>query len=200
MAEIVSAVPGNFSVLPRVYGPNVDGHVFPDQPIKLIADRQYPAMPAIIGNTAGETKSWADTAGPITDQESYATAIEKLFGPAARDRILGVYPANAYPTPRDAFARLSTDAEFTCPSRRVARALFQAQKEPVYRYLFNHGLENDPDLKALGPTHTVEHPFFFAWQGKYLPSAGDGVVQRYMVGYWTRMAKTGDPNGGIFQK
>jgi hypothetical protein len=51
----------------------------------------------------------------------------------------------------------------TCQSRRVARALFHAQKEPVYRYLFNHGLENDPELKALGPTHTVEHPFFFAW-------------------------------------
>jgi len=195
VAEIVSAVPGNFSVLPRVYGPNVDRHVFPDQPIKLIADRQYPPMPVIIGSTAGETKSWADTAGPVTDQESYAAAIEKLFGPAARDRILGVYPANAYPTPRDAFAQLSTDVEFTCQSRRVARALFHAQKEPVYRYLFNHGLENDPELKALGPTHTVEHPFLFAWQGKYRPSAIDRAVQRYMVGYWTRIAKTGDPNG-----
>ena len=48
----------------------------------------------------------------------------------------------------------------------------------------------------LGPTHTAEHPFFFAWQGKYLPSAGDRAVQRQMVGYWTRMAKTGDPNAG----
>jgi para-nitrobenzyl esterase len=196
VAEIVSAVPGNFSVLPRVYGPNVDGHVFPDQPIKLITDRQNPPMPVIIGNTAGETKSWADSAGPVTDQGSYAAAIEKLFGAAARDRILAVYPANAYPTPRDAFAQLTTDAEFTCQSRRVARALFQAQKEPVYRYLFNHVLENDPELKALGPTHTVEHPFLFGWQGKYRPSDTDRAVQRYLLGYWTRMAKTGNPNGG----
>ena len=36
MTEVVSAVPGNFSVLARIYGPNVDGHVFSDQPIKLI--------------------------------------------------------------------------------------------------------------------------------------------------------------------
>jgi para-nitrobenzyl esterase len=196
IAEIVSAVPGNFSVLPRVYGPNVDGHVFPDQPIKLITDRQYPPMAVIIGNTTGETKSWADSAGPVTDQSSYAAVIEKLFGAVARDRILAVYPANAYPTPRDAFARLTTDAEFTCQSRRVARALFHAQKEPVYRYLDNHVLENDPELEALGPTHTVEHPFFFAWQGKYRPSETDRRIQRYLVGYWTRMAKTGDPNGG----
>jgi len=196
VAEIISAVPGNFSVLPRVYGPNVDGHVFPDQPIKLIISRQYPPMPIIIGNTAGETKSWADSAGPITDQGSYATAIEKLFGAAARDRILAVYPANSYPTPREAFAQLTTDAEFTCQSRRVARALSQARKEPVYRYLFNHALENAPQLKALGPTHTIEHPFFFAWKGKYRPSETDRAVQRHMVGYWTRMAKTGDPAGG----
>ena len=98
--------------------------------------------------------------------------------------------------PRDAFAQLTTDAEFTCQSRRVARALFHAQTEPVYRYLFNYALENDSELKALGPTHTVEHPFFFAWQGKYRPSDADRAVQREMVGYWTRIAKTGDPNGG----
>ena len=196
LAEIISAVPGNFSVLPRVYGPNVDGHVFPDQPIKSITNRQYPPMPVIIGSTTGETKSWADSAGPITDEGSYGAAIYKLFGAHARDRILAVYPANAYPAPREAFAQLTTDSEFTCQSRRVARALFQAQKEPVYRYLFNHALENDPELKALGPAHTVEHPFFFAWQGKYRPSDTDLAVQRRVVGYWTRMATTGNPNGG----
>jgi para-nitrobenzyl esterase len=196
VTEIVSAVPGNFSVLPRVYGPNMDGHVFPDQPIKLIMSRQYPPMPMIIGNTTGETKSWADSAGQITDQASYSAAIDKVFGVSARDRILAVYPANQYPTPRDAFAQLTTDAEFTCQSRRVAQVLSQAQKEPVYRYLLNHVLENDPELKALGSTHTVEHVFFFAWQGKYRPSDPDRAVQRHVVGYWTRMAKTGNPNGG----
>jgi carboxylesterase type B len=183
------------TVLPRVYGPNVDGHVFPDQPIKLITNRQYPPMPVIIGNTTGETRSWADSAGAIIDEGSYAAAIDKLFGAPARDRILAVYPATAYPTPREAFAQLTTGSEFTCQSRRVARALFQAQKEPVYRYLFNYALENDPELKALGPTHTVEHPFFFAWQGKYRPSDNDRAVQRSVVGYWTRMVTTGNPNG-----
>jgi para-nitrobenzyl esterase len=51
-------------------------------------------------------------------------------------------------------------------------------------------------LKALGATHTVEHPFFFAWQGKYRPSDTDRAIQREMVGYWTRMAKTRNPNDG----
>lgn len=192
--EIVMAAPGNFSVLSRLYGPNVDGHVFPDQPIKLILATRYPAMPVIIGNTSGETGPWADTAGGITDEASYAAALDKLFGIAARERIIAVYPARAYSSPRAAFAQVTTDAEFTCQSRRVARALASSQRQPVYRYMFKHTLDNDPVLKARGASHTIEHPFLFAWQGKYRPSETDLAVQRLMTGYWTRMAKTGNPN------
>jgi para-nitrobenzyl esterase len=194
--EVVSAVPGNFSVLARVYGPNMDGHVFPQQPIQAIEQGHAPAMPVIIGNTAGETWGWADGAGKVTDEASYAAAIDKVFGAAARGAILALYPTSAFASPRHAFARLTTDAEFTCTSRRVARALARAQKAPVYRYVFEHALENDPELKALGPIHTIEHAFLFGWQGKYRPDGVDLAVQRQMVGYWSRMAKTGDPNGG----
>ena len=45
VVEIVSAVPGTFTVLPRLYGPNVDGHIFPDQPLKLIMEGKFPPMP-----------------------------------------------------------------------------------------------------------------------------------------------------------
>jgi len=194
--EVVSAVPGTFSVLPRLYGPNVDGHLFPDQPIKLIAQRRYPAMPVIIGNDAEETLGWADTAGQVTDETTYAGALDKVFGAAARERILQLYPASAYPSPRRAFMRATTDAEFTCKSRSVARVQAGAQKEPVYRYLFTHVLENDPQLKALGSAHTVEHLFLCGWRGTYRPSDVDRAVQKQLVGYWTRLAKTGNPNGG----
>src|SRR5262249_46457153 len=137
-----------------------------------------------------------DSAGKVTDEASYAAAIDKVFGTAAREQILKLYPPSAFASPRHAFAQLTTDAEFTCASRRVARALSRSQKMPVYRYLFAHSLENDPNQKALGPIHTVEHPFLFSWQGKYRPTDRDLVVQRQMVGYWTTMAKTGNPNGG----
>ena len=130
--------------------------------IKLIVEKRHPAMPVIIGTTSGETGPWADTAGRITDESSYAAAIDKVFGAAARERILAVYPASAYSSPRAAFAQVTTDAEFTCQSRRVARVFARAQREPVYRYLFNHPLDNDPALKALGANHTIEHPFLFA--------------------------------------
>jgi para-nitrobenzyl esterase len=193
--EVVAAVPGTFSVLARIYGPNMDGQVFPEQPIKAIEQKRFPPMPIVIGNTAGETWGWADSAGKVTDAASYAAAIDKVFGAAAREQILQLYPASAFASPRHAFTQLTTDAEFTCTSRRVARALSRAQNQPVHRYLFAHALENDPEQKALGPNHTVEHPFLFAWQGRYRPTEVDRMVQRQMVLYWTRLAKAGNPNG-----
>jgi para-nitrobenzyl esterase len=192
VVELVGAVPGTFGVLPRVYGPNVDGHVFPDQPLKLIAARKHYAMPIIIGTTSEETMGWVNSAGLVTDLASYSAAIEKAFGVNSRDAILAQYPVSAYSSPARAFVTLTTDALFSCQSRRVARALAAAQKEPVYRYMFGHELQNDPN----GASHTVEHPFFFGWRGKYRPTDADLTIQRRMIGYWTRMARTGNPNGG----
>ncbi|MES2932474.1 MAG: carboxylesterase family protein [Pseudomonadota bacterium] len=196
VTELVSAIPGTFTVFPRVYGPNMDGHVFPDQPLALIKQRKYPAMPVIIGNTASETMQFINAAGPVTDATSLASAVTKVFGVDQTERIVAQYPLTAYPTPRAAFVQLTTDAEFTCQSRRVARTFAGVQKAPVFRYLFTHTLENDPDQKALGAIHTVEHPFLFNWQGSYRPTATDLEVQKHMVGYWSRMAKKGNPNGG----
>jgi para-nitrobenzyl esterase len=194
VTDLVSAVPGYFSVLPRVYGPVMDGHVFPDQPIKRIAAHEVPAMPVIIGNTAGETLGWADTAGKVTDEASYEAAIDKVFGAATRPRILALYPMASYASPRVAFARVTTDAEFTCQTRRVARTLFRAQAQPVYRYYFDHTPANDPKLKAAGPAHTAEHPYLFAFQGTYRPDTSDLAIQKEMVAYWSSMAATGSPN------
>ena len=193
VTEIVKAVPGTFSVLARIYGPNMDGHVFPEQPIKIIAAQRHPPMPIIIGNTSRETWGWSST---VTDEASYAATIDKAFGATARDPILKLYPASAYSSPRAAFVQATTDAQFTCVSRRVARTFSKAQREPVFRFIFDHTLENDPQLKALGANHTIEHPFFFAWQGRYRPTETDLAVQRRIVGYWVRLAKSGNPNGG----
>lgn len=191
--DIVRAVPGTFGVLPRVYGPNVDGLVFPDQPRARIARRQHDDMPVIIGNSTLETNLFVNGLGPVPDEATYAAALTTVFkDPAAVSRILAVYPASGFASPRDALVRATTDAYFTCQSRRVARLLAKAQREPVYRYLFTHALNNDAEQKALGAVHTVEHPFFFSWQGSYRPDQADLSVQRLMVAHWTQLAKEGD--------
>jgi para-nitrobenzyl esterase len=189
--DIVEAVPGTFGVLPRIYGPNVDGHVFPAQPLAMIARGDYAAMPVIVGSSTQETMQFVNAVGPVTDAASYAGAIEKVFGAAARERVQSAYPLSAYSSPRAAFVKLTTDALFTCQSRRVARTLAAAQTQPVYRYLFAHSLENDPEQKALGAVHTIEHAFLFPWQGAYRPTENDLGVQRLMVRHWTGAARDG---------
>ena len=66
----------------------------------------------------------------------------------------------------------------------------------MYRYIFAHARESDPTLKAFGAGHTIEHTFIFPGLGKYQSTDSDRAVQRRMVGYWSRMARTGNPNGG----
>ena len=70
-----------------------------------------------------------------------------------------------------------------------------AQKAPVFRYMFAHGMENDPQLKAQGVNHTIEHAFLFPWE-RYQPTAADLTVQQRMIAYWTHIARDGNPNGG----
>jgi len=192
-AEVVRALPGTFGVLPRLYGPNVDRVVFPEQPLAAIQRGAHAHMPVIIGNDFEETMQFVNSVGPTTDAASYEASIAKTFGPGPVSRIVAAYPPGAQP--RQQLVRLTTDALFTCQSRRVARALSRTQQEPVYRYLFTHALENDPELKAQGSVHTVEHMFFFPWQGQYRPTEDDLRLQRLMVGWWTTMARSGSPAG-----
>ena len=192
--QIVGAVSGLTDIFPRVYGPNVDGHVFPDQPAKLLRAKRYTPMPVIIGNTADETRQFLNVIGPVPDPASYAAAVTKLFGPESRDAILARYPAARFASPRAALEAATTDAYFTCTTRRVARLLTSVQMAPVYTYFFKHALETDPQERARGAAHTVEHPFFFAWTGKYKPSDGERKLQDAMVFYWSNMAATGNPN------
>ena len=193
--QIVGAVRGVTDIFPRVYGPNIDGHVFTDQPIKLIRSKRYTPMPIIIGNTADETRGFVNAVGPVPDPATYAAAITRLFGAPSSDAILAHYPAASFPTPHLALEAATTDAYFSCTTRRVARLLTSVQDKPVYQYFFSHALETDPRAQAGGASHTLEHRFLFPWSGGYKPSDGERQLQESMLLYWSRMAQTGNPNG-----
>ena len=193
MADVVRAVPGSFGMQARLYGPVVDGRHVPEQPIAAIERGAHAAVPVIIGNTTQETMQWAGGMGPVSDAASYQAALAKVFGAEVTARIMAIYPLGAYPTPHAALMQLTTDSFFTCQSRRVARSLSRSQAQPVYRYLYAHGLDNDAEQRALGAVHTIEHVMFFPWQGRYQPTAADRAVQTAMVKRWAGFAATADP-------
>jgi len=188
--EVVRALATPNALSLRVYGPVMDGIVFPDQPRNRIEAGLAAEIPVIIGNTANETWFWLDLIEVVEDEATYAAAIRRLFGEYDQEKILTQYPAARYSSAREAWLRATTDAFFTCQSRRVARALADNSDAPVYRYLYDHTLPSRPDD---GPAHSSEHVLFF--QPKAAESPDDQRVSAQLVSYWANMAKYHDPNG-----
>ncbi|HNM41304.1 MAG TPA: carboxylesterase family protein, partial [Giesbergeria sp.] len=76
------------------------------------------------------------------------------------------YPASAYPTPRAAYVRLTTDSRFVCPSREIADGADAAQGPPVFRYFFQHR------PSALGAVHGLDVPYVFGTFGAIITPGG----------------------------
>jgi len=188
--ELLLALDTTAQLSPRVYGPVMDGMVFPDQPRTRIEAGLAARIPVIIGNTAEETWYWLDRIEVVEDEASYAAALRRLFGEDHQEDVLAQYPAARYSSAREAWLRATTDAFFTCQTRRVARALAADSGTPVYRYIFDHTLSSLPDS---GASHSQEHALFFQFKAGEGPE--DERVSAQLVSYWVNMAKYRDPNG-----
>ncbi|MDQ3334110.1 MAG: carboxylesterase family protein [Myxococcota bacterium] len=176
------------------YQPMIDGVVQTDQPQRVIAAGAHSQVPFMIGANADET---GNSAPAITTVAQYEALVRMQLGMAIGDMALQRYPASAFPTPRAAYVRLTTDSRFVCPSREIARSFDTGQTAPVYRYFFQYR------PTPLGAVHGLDVPFVFGtFDGivtpngtPYTPNATDLALQATIQGYWTRFARTGDPGG-----
>lgn len=186
----------SLGIVTTVFGPNVDGYVLPVAPIDALDSGQHNPVSFVIGANADETSTFGI---PITlTEDEYQLAVQTVFDPSQTDAVLAQYPVNAYGSPRDALVAATTDAQFVCPARRIARSAANHQNPPVFRYFFTHGL-NNPAGGFSEAGHGVDLLFVFQQMGvdpSYSPTAEDQALESAMLGYWTRFAATGDPNGG----
>src|SRR4029077_11919013 len=112
---------------------------------------------------------------------------------------LALYPATSYDAPVYAMIAVDSDYQGICEDR-AARSAVHANGPAVWRYLYVHRYENDLTLNTLRAFHGAELPFVFGspqliFGGPYTPSAAELTLAGQMMGYWSRFAKTGDPNG-----
>ncbi len=181
-------------------------HVLPVDPFDVLQQHGSP-VPLLIGSTREEesanTAADDPTAIPPLTETGYEAALHAdfdQFGASVEAQVLSFYPASDYDAPVYALIAAESDAFDITPVRNLARAAAGANRPPVWRYLYTHRYENDPSLNALRAFHTAELPFVFGspqliFGGPYTPSTAEVTFAGQMMGYWSRFAKTGDPNG-----
>ncbi len=198
LATVLATLPPEISVVKPLsgYGPVIDGAVIPDAPMDLIAAGQHARVPLVVGANRDETGSEAVVI--LTEAQYQAAVLALVNGNAVlAAAILNAYPVAEYGSPRVAFTALTSDANFICPARRIARAAVQGQAAPVYRYFFTHPPDNaSPAVRAMGAVHGME--LFYLFQVldalSYRPSPGELELASFIGASWRQLAATGDPS------
>lgn len=193
------------------YGRNITlgpGYGTPFLPIDSFAYLQQHGspVPLLIGSTSEEYTAIRDDPAVLgnLDPAGYVAAIHQRFDPVGAgvaDQVLSLYPAASYDSPFWALVAADSDYQITCETRGTALATAGASRKPVWRYIYTHRYENDPSLNGLRACHTCDLYFIFGNFNpvgpipNYMPTPAELTFSQSLMGYWTRFAATGDPNG-----
>ena len=188
--ELVSALDTGFNIATESgdYNSVIDGVVQPRAPLDSIRRNEHNPVPVIIGNNDDETSR---SVPPIATEAEYEALVRRTF-PAIGNLVLQTYPASAYSSPRAAFAAVTSDSRFICPSTYAVATLRDAQSEPVYRYHFDFVPESaNALLRPLGTWHGLDVLYLFESLNGiagYRPSPADLAVASEFAHYWTSLA------------
>jgi para-nitrobenzyl esterase len=126
------------------------------------------------------------------DEAEYEDALGRRFGTFA-SLVAAAYPVSSFATPNAALIRVTTDERYACAVQDFAeRAAAAGLDVHVYNFEMPYAV---PALARLGAAHAAELTYVFDSLREDQPP-GAAAVSELMQGYWSRFAKTGDPNGG----
>jgi para-nitrobenzyl esterase len=177
-----------------IWAPVVDGLEVPDQPRELYRRGLFSRVPIVIGTNRDEGWTFVDRSFPSgLDAVQYDRQVRTEFGIEA-DAILRLYPSGAFPSAKDALARLTTDAEFTCEARRIARVMHH-DGAPVYLYSLEYAIDPvNPGRAFHGLDSNLIFGNNFGPPSNYGLTTPDLALYDTMSTFWRRFANTGDPN------
>jgi len=172
-------------------GPLIDGRALPDRPLALFDQKQYNAVPSLVGYNKDESTAFAlypSTPFLYKSQEAFEAGLKDYFGIAAYPFILA-YPE--VPGSQQSYLDFWRDLVFGWNMHTWAR-LTEAADTPAWLYFFTHVPQSEAGA-ALGAYHAAEIPYVF---GNSVPdNATDQRVHQLLQSYWVNFARTGDPNG-----
>ena len=206
--QVIGALPPD----PRIffgdgeYGnwfPVVDGNVIPRPLEDSLRDGSFTRVPVLIGSNRDEgtlfiAQAFDEADGPLAAGQYGDALAHFIGGSSAVEAVRARYPLESYPVPGAALAAALGDGYFACPSIDTATLL--APYVPTYLYQFNYPDSEfpipTPSSFALGAFHSSEIQFVFGLPNRDPFTPEQSELARAMMGYWTRFAANGDPNGG----
>lgn len=178
--------------------PTIDGTELPKGPNDAFASGGAAPVPVMLGTNKDEgtlfTHLWRLAYNADITEQQVLDAMAILYSAQQIQSIRAKYPVASYPSIPAWGAVMLSDSLFICPTRQGARAL-SSHGSATYLYHFTYPF-NPPLFPNLGASHSFELPFVF---GTTLGGRNIGDDERptsdAIMGYWTRFARTGDPNG-----
>lgn len=171
--------------------------VLPENPAQALRDGRFHRVPVMIGATRDEADYFVATVfqEPIT-AERYVQFVREAFLDTA-EAVLDRYPSAAYPAPALAWAAVVTDAAWVCPTLEAGRLLSQHVPTFVYEFADDTAplIFPAPGF-PVGAYHAADVVYLF--DVPVLNVTLNPEQQRLsetMIGYWSRFAHFGDPNG-----
>ncbi len=187
------------------WAPNVDGWVFPDDPVLMYANGQQHQVPLISGINGNEGSLMAGIAGPVDDVAAFETYVQTTY-PSVAEEAIAHYAVSSPEDVKPGVDHLLHDMWFAGPHRALATRY--AQTAPVWQYHFT--LVPPTQMGAnLGSHHAADIMYVF---GNLIdPSSvpegsppsplnvgdwteADRRVSAAMMDHWTQFAATGNPN------
>ncbi|MEV0611864.1 carboxylesterase family protein [Nonomuraea sp. NPDC050404] len=173
--------------------------LLPLEPGRALRTGKFLRVPVIIGATRSESTGYvagaAQAGFPVT-AENYPRLMKDAFGEQA-GKVLREYPLTDFTSPGQAWATVSSDRGWSCPTLEGDEAM--AARTTVYAYEFADAkapnLFGTPSDFPLGAQHASDLPYLFDLDGK----PWDGLTSAQwrlagqMIGYWTSFAHTGKP-------
>jgi para-nitrobenzyl esterase len=155
------------------------------------AGRQH-ATPLLIGANADEGSVFviALQAKELSVYEEFV----RLMLKENADKMLKLRPVTDLAGIKPALANLATNAFFVTSARLVARSMERVNAKAYYYHFTKHRTIGVGS--ALGAHHAAEVPYVFGTLDRMkMGDETDKALSEKMIAYWTRFAKTGDPNG-----
>ncbi|MFB0615043.1 carboxylesterase/lipase family protein [Streptomyces sp. AGS-58] len=175
--------------------------LLPRDPAAALATGDMRSMPVLLGSNHDEGNVWAAgimRAGTVVTPATWPDVVGSyLPDPARTAEVVHAYPVTA-DSAGPVFGAVIGDSNYACPTAHTARRL--AGRMPVWRYEFADPNAPRPTTTEppfpLGATHTTELPYLFDLGGRPRPlTEPQKHLADTMIGYWTRFARSGDPNG-----